>query len=133
MSNTTTIQRIYEAFGRGDVATILSNLSDDVDWNNSAVASKECPWNGDFTGKAQVPAFFKVIGDNLAFGVFDPHTFIESDNHVAVLLHLESQLARNGQTLKNESVHVWGFDSDGKVNKYRHFNDTAAELAAWRA
>ena len=133
MSNTQTIQSLYEAFGRGDVAAILSHLTDNVDWNNSAVASQECPWNGDFSGKAHVPAFFKAVDDNLEFTVFNPHTFVESGNHVAVVLRLESLLKKNGHALKNESVHFWTFNNDGKVSKYRHFNDTAAELTAWRA
>ena len=133
MSHTETIKDLYEAFGRGDVAAILSHLADDVEWNNSGVASKECPWNGNFSGKAQVPAFFTAVGDNLDFGVFNPHTFIEADNHVAVVLRLESHLKKNGRGLENDSVHVWTFDRHGKVSKYQHFNDTAAELSAWRA
>ena len=54
MTNTQTIQALYAAFGRGDVATILSCVTDDVDWNNSGVASRECPWNGNFSGKANL-------------------------------------------------------------------------------
>jgi uncharacterized protein len=65
MANTQTIQNIYAAFSRGDVPTILSHLADDVVWDNSGVASKECPWNGNFRGKAKVPGFFTAVGDNL--------------------------------------------------------------------
>ncbi len=132
MSHTKTVQTIYEAFGRGDVPTILSHLSDDVDWNNSRVASKECPWNGNFSGRAHVPGFFRAVGDNLDFTIFEPRTFIESGNHVAVLLHLDGQVKKNGRPFVNDAVHVWTFDTHGKVSAYRHYNDTAMELAAWR-
>ena len=100
--------------------------------NCCGVASKECPWNGNFSGKAHVPAFFKAVGDQLEFGVFDPHTFVESGNHVTVVLRLESRLKKNGHSVKNDAVHVWTFNHVGKVSRYQHFNDTAAELAAWR-
>jgi ketosteroid isomerase-like protein len=30
--NVKTIQMVYEAFGRGDVAAILANVTDDVEW-----------------------------------------------------------------------------------------------------
>jgi hypothetical protein len=40
MSNTKTIQSLYEAFGRGEAASILSHLTDEVDWINSGVASQ---------------------------------------------------------------------------------------------
>ena len=135
MTNTQTTQNIYGAFGRGDVATILGYVADDVAWDNSMVASKECPWNGNFSGKANVPGFFKAVGDNLDFsvGVFDPHTFVESGNTVGVVLRLESRLKKNGLLLKNDSVHVWTFDDQGLVKRYQHFNDTAMELAVWRA
>lgn len=132
MTHTETIQNLYAAFGRGDVAGILAHLADDVDWDNSRVFSKECPWNGAFKGKAQVPAFFEAVYGELDFSKFEPQTFIESDRHVAVVLRLESTLKRNGQMLQNDCVHVWTFNDQGKVAKYRHFNDTAQELAGWR-
>jgi uncharacterized protein len=133
MTNTQTVQALYAAFGRGDVQTILGYLADDVDWNNDRLASTECPWNGNFSGKSNVPAFFKAVGDNLDFGIFNPHTFVESGNHVAVVLRLESRLKKNGKPLENDGVHIWTFNDRGQVSVYRHFNDTAAELAAWRA
>lgn len=135
MSNTQTVQELYAAFNRGDVPTILSLLTDDVVWDNSGVASRECPWNGNFSGKANVPGFFAAVGENIDFGVgvFDPHTFVESGNTVAVVLRLESELRKNGKRLANDSVHVWTFNADGLVTRYQHFNDTAQELAAWNS
>jgi hypothetical protein len=132
-TNTQTIQALYEAFGRGDVAAILACLSDDVDWNNERVASRECPWNGNFAGKANVPGFFAAVGGELDIHTFVPHTFVEQGDRVVVLLRIESKLRKNGQPLDNDAVHVWTFDGGGKVSSYRHYNDTAAELAAWRA
>jgi hypothetical protein len=35
--------------------------------------------------------------------------------------------------MKNDSVHVWTFNDQGLITGYRHYNDTAMELAAWRA
>ena len=32
--NVTTVNKIYEAFGRGDVPSILSCLADDVAWDD---------------------------------------------------------------------------------------------------
>jgi ketosteroid isomerase-like protein len=132
MSNTQTIQTIYAAFGRGDIPAILAVLAEDVDWNNDGVASKECPWNGNFSGKSNVPRFFDAVANNLEFSVFNPHTFLASADRVAVLLRAESRLKKNGCTLANDCVHVWTLDTAGQVIRYQHFNDTAAELAAWR-
>ena len=133
MTNTETIQSLYAAFGRGDVQTILGHLADNVDWDNSRVASKECPWNANFSSKAHLPGFFKAVGDNLDLPGFDPHTFVESGNHVVVLLRIEGRVKKNGHAFKNDAVHVWTFNNHGLVSTYRHYNDTAMELAAWRA
>ena len=44
MSNLATVQSIYEAFGKGDVPSILDTLADDVEWeswsDNSAVKAR---------------------------------------------------------------------------------------------
>ena len=132
MSPTQTIQTIYEAFSRGDVPGILACVADDVDWNNERVATRNCPWNGDFSGKANLPGFFAAVGDNLDIRVFDPHTFVADGDRVVALLRIESIVRKNGRPLANDAVHVWTVDGDGKVKSYRHYNDTAAEAEAWR-
>ena len=47
MSNLSTVQGIYESFGKGDVPAILAVLADDVEWeawaDNSAVKAG-LPW-----------------------------------------------------------------------------------------
>ena len=35
-----TVQTIHEVFGRGDVATILDQLTDDVDWASESFGAK---------------------------------------------------------------------------------------------
>jgi hypothetical protein len=34
--------------------------------------------------------------------------------------------------LQRPAVHFWTFNDRGQITSYRHFNDTAAELTAWR-
>jgi ketosteroid isomerase-like protein len=131
MSHTKTIQEIYDAFQRGDLPAILARVTEDVDWNNQGVASRECPWNGDFSGKAGLPGFFQALDRCLAFRVFVPHAFVEQGDRVLVELRIESDVKQTGRPLENDVVHAWTFAGD-KVRRYRHYNDTAAELAAWR-
>jgi ketosteroid isomerase-like protein len=133
MSTEQTVKDLYAAFQRGDVAGIVALVADDVDWRNDRVASKECPWNADFSGKAKLPGFFKAVAEHLNISVFDVQSIVASGPSVAVYLRIESTLAKNGRPLKNDSVHFWTFNERGQVSRYRHFNDTAAELAAWRA
>ena len=131
MSHTATIQLVYEAFGKGDVGSILSQCTDDVNWDNSHVASRDCPWNGNFSGKAHLPDFFQALGTSLRFHQFTPHTFVEQGNHVIVLLKISAEVVKNGNTWTNDAIHEWAFAADGRVKHYRHYNDTAKELHAW--
>jgi uncharacterized protein len=132
MNNEQTVKDVYAAFQRGDVAAIVARVADDVDWRNDRVESRECPWNGNFSGKANLPGFFKAVGECLDFTVFDVQSTAASGSVVAAYLHLESTLRKNGRPLKNDAVHYWSFDERGRITRYRHFNDTAAELDAWR-
>lgn len=132
MDHTAAIKSLYAAFERGDVDTILGHLADDVDWNNERVASRECPWNGDFSGRSKVPGFFRAVGDNLEFAVFEPRTFVASGDRVMVELTIDARIKKNGRPFRNEAVHAWTFDGAGKVKAYRHYNDTAMELESWR-
>ncbi len=132
MSNEQTVKDVYAAFQRGDVAAIAARVTDNVDWRNDGIASKECPWNGDFSGKARVPAFFAAVGDHLDLPVFDVKAIAASGPFVAVQLRIEGTVKKTGRGWANDAVHFWTFSGDGKIASYRHFNDTAAELAAWR-
>jgi uncharacterized protein len=132
ISNEQTVREVYAAFLRGDVAAIVSMVTDDVDWRNDRVESRECPWNGNFTGKSNLPQFFDAVAGSLDISVFDVRAIAASGAHVAVSLRIESTVKRTGRALKNDSMHLWTFAPDGRISAYRHYNDTAAELAAWR-
>ena len=56
------INAIYQAFGEGDVDTILSHVTDDVDWAPEA-AGTVAPWWGQYKGKEEVPGFFRALAE----------------------------------------------------------------------
>jgi uncharacterized protein len=132
MNNEQTVKAVYDAFQRGDVPGIVALVSDDVDWNNDRVESRQCPWNGNFSGKSNLPSFFKAVGEALDITVFDVQSIAASGSVVAVYLRIESTVRKNGRRFNNDAMHHWTFNDRGQIARYRHFNDTAAELAAWR-
>ena len=132
MSNEQTVNDVYDAFKRGDIAAILAHVADDVDWRNDGVASRECPWNGNFSGKSALPGFFKAVSE-LDLPVFEIKSIAASGAYVAAKLRIEGTVKKNGHALANDAVHFWTFNDRGEIAAYRHFNDTAMELSAWRA
>ena len=132
MSNEQTVMSVYAAFQRGDVAAIQALVADNVEWKNDAVASRECPWNGNYSGKANLPGFFEAVGGNLDLPVFEVKATAASGHCVAVNLRIEGTVKKTGRAFQNDAIHFWTFDDSGRIAKYQHFNDTAMELAAWR-
>jgi ketosteroid isomerase-like protein len=130
MNHEQTVKDLYAAFQRGDMPAILAVVADDVDWRNDQVESRECPWNGDFSGKSRLPGFFQVLAQELDFKVFDARTFLAAGAHVAVQLRIESVVKRTGRPLKNDVMHLWTFNGQGKVASYGVAGLTAVVLPA---
>ncbi len=132
--NVQTVQDLYAAFDRGDIQAILDPLVEDVDWGFDNVANDEVPWYGISKGPEAVrDDFFSPIAEEVDIQVFDRKEFIASGNHVAVTYNGEYTLKKNGKKVIHQGMHFWTFDDNGKIVRYRGFEDTAALLAAWRS
>jgi hypothetical protein len=78
MSNIHTVKEMYDAFGRGDIATIIGKLDANVEWDVE-IPTPGVPWLQPRHGAAEVPAFFASLAP-LSFPRFEPHTFFEDGN-----------------------------------------------------
>jgi ketosteroid isomerase-like protein len=126
-----TVQRIYAAFGRGDLPAILAEVSDDTEWGFN-VAASEVPWHAAVRGREELPSFFGALAENLDFQVFEPLAFLPSADQVIVHLRLAYAVRRTGRRVEEEQLQWWSFDPTGRVRRLRHFEDTAQVLAAWK-
>lgn len=123
MSNTETVQQIYEAFGRGDVPAIIDKLDANVEWDTE-IPVDGVPWLQPRHGAAEVPAFFESLAP-LNITRFEPHTWFESGDKVFVLIALEGTNANGKPFNLPYEGHLFVFNSAGKVTKYQHVVDTA--------
>jgi len=127
MSNVDTVKQMYEAFGRGDVPTIIEKLDVNVEWDTE-IPTEGVPWLQPRHGAANVPAFFESLAP-LNITRFEPHTWFESGDKVLVLIALEGTNASGKPFNMPYEAHLWVFDSAGKVVKFQHIADTAQ---SWR-
>lgn len=122
-SNIATIQKIYEAFGRGDVETILATVADDVDW--AVDAEPVGPWYGRREGKDGVAGFFADIAsatDVLDFGL---EGIGASENEVFAFLRFAVRMKSTGREASFHLHHYFRFGPDGKIEYYRGSEDSA--------
>jgi hypothetical protein len=60
VSDTESLRALYQAFGRGDVATILDKLDDAIEWETT-VPVPDVPWLQARRGKANIVGFFESM------------------------------------------------------------------------
>ena len=123
------IQRLYDAYARGDVDAVLAEVTDDVDWAAEA-ASTSVPWYGTYRGKEDVPRFFKEIGSNVEVTEFTPLSFASNDTDVIVAVRWAYTVNATGRHAAMLMQHWWRF-ADGKIAFFRGSEDTEQSAAAF--
>jgi len=73
--NTAIVKRIYEAFGRGDIEAILTNLTDDVEWNVSG-RQDGIPYAGTYHGRNGARDFFSLLAESISYDQFELRRFV---------------------------------------------------------
>ena len=131
--NLATITAIYEAFGKGDIPTILSHMADDVQWEawaDNTAQQAGVPWLQARQGKEGVLAFFQYLGTQMQVKDFQVLSIMAGGNQVAVEFIIEVALPALGTQYRDEEIHLWTLNAEGKVTRLRHYTDTAKHMAA---
>jgi ketosteroid isomerase-like protein len=127
-TNLQIVQKIYQAFGRGDVPGILELVTDDVDFGIDAKTN--VPWHGVGKGKAFAAKFFENLGRECEFSRFEPHGFIAGEDGVACLVSFDVTIRRNGNKATLEDIHYFKMRGD-RIVKWRGTEDTATTRDLW--
>ena len=127
--NTKVVQDAYAAFQRGDIATLLSYLADDIAWVGVYGAAPHVPMSGARRGKAAVAEFFKQVGDNMKFSRFEPKEFIATGDKVVALGHYVGTTSL-GTNVDSDFAMVFTL-ANGKVTRFQEFTNAAAINAAF--
>src|SRR5437879_13438093 len=83
MTNTEVVKGMYAAFGRGDIASVLGALADDVEW----VGPGSCviPYAGRYRGRSEVAGFFQKLASTTELDPFMPSQYVEQGDTVVAL------------------------------------------------
>lgn len=122
-------QDAYAAFGHGDIAGVMQNIADDVEWILPETAN--VPTAGTYRGKQAVQRWFGTVAQTVEFERFEPYTFLADGDTVVVLVHVVGRVRQTNRTYTSEDAHVSTY-RDGKLVRFQVFTDTAATAAAYR-
>jgi hypothetical protein len=128
-AKTEAVQRLYAAYGRGDVDAVLGELADDVDWAAEA-AGTSVPWWGNFRGKGEVPRFFEAIATNVDVSEFDLVSLTSNDTDVVATVHWTFTVRETGKTAAMYMQHWFRF-GDGKIVFFRGSEDSDQSATAF--
>ncbi|MEX2566290.1 MAG: nuclear transport factor 2 family protein [Cyclobacteriaceae bacterium] len=131
-NNVATVNRIYEAFGKGDIPVIIDCIADNVQWEqwaNNSAQKAGVPWMQVQQGKQGVIDFFTIAGE-LEVKDFEVLSVMANETKVAAELIFEARVPSTGKSYRDEEIHLWTFNKEGKVIGLRHYADTAKLIAA---
>jgi uncharacterized protein len=121
--NTALIQKLYAAFAKGDVQTILDNCTDDVEW--TLEAPEIVPFAGKRRGVAEVKQFFQALATTQANQKLTIETFVAQGDHVATLGRYAGMVPATGKSFDTAVAHFFTI-RNGKVSRFVDVGDTAA-------
>jgi ketosteroid isomerase-like protein len=133
-ANRAAVIALYEAFGRGDLPAIVEHLADDVswdaDWADNFAQRTEIDHFLPRRGLTQVMEFFQLVG-SFTIHSFEVQDVLVGADRVACVILIDATKP-NGGRYRDEEMHLWTFNAEGKVSALRHYIDTAKHLAAAR-
>jgi ketosteroid isomerase-like protein len=130
-ANLATVQEIYAAFGRGDIPAILDAIAEDCRWEAWADNSAQragVPYLKARIGPSGVAEFFAAVAE-LEIHEFEVLNCISGRDQVAAEILIEASTPTGGR-FRDDELHLWTLDGDGRIVRLRHYVDTAKHIAA---
>jgi uncharacterized protein len=123
MDNVTLLKSLYDAFGQGDIPTVLGSLSPEIRWHE-AESNPYMPSGEAWVGtEAVLNLFMKLDAEWDSFTV-RPKSFYGAGDSVIVEARYSGTYKATGKSMDAQACHVWDV-KDGKVTRFQQYLDTA--------
>ena len=120
------VTRIYEAFGRGDLAGVLSAMGDGVEWEKAG----KSPFSGHRQGRDGVQQFFADLLGAVRIEMFEVDAVAGDGEHVVAMGRERCTVKRTGRSYEQHWAHSFTV-REGKVVAVRLYEDTLAQAEAF--
>ena len=124
MSSTDVVAALYDAFGRGDIPSVLALLDPQIRWHEAEGNPYQPNGEGWVGPDAIVENLFAKMGEDWVEFAVHPSSFHEAGEVVTVEGRYAAEHRGTGKSLDCQVCHVWTVRA-GKITKFQQYVDTA--------
>lgn len=128
--NCAVAKKLYEAFLAGDLKAIYALLDPRVEWE--LVGTKEVPHFGLYRGLGEVKRFFSIIGEINRVESFEVLSYTETEKGAYVECRERGHFEGHPKLFEIRSCQLLEIE-DGRIVRFRIYQDTAQMVDAWRS
>jgi ketosteroid isomerase-like protein len=120
--NVQVIRGIYEAFGKGDVATVLGHMEQSIEWREAEnfIYADGNPYIGP---QAVLEGVFMRLGGEWDAFTVTPEEWLDAGNHVVVLGTYTGTHKHTGKRVRAQFAHIWAVRGL-RVVRFQEYTDT---------
>lgn len=122
VQNAEKVRQMYEAFNKGDIPSILSNLHPDCVME--IAGQPEIPYAGIYHGVEDCRNFFNKMGGVIGFTEMTPEHIFEEGNLVITAGNTKGSVRKNNKLFSSLFCMIFEFNEDGQLTHFRDCVDT---------
>lgn len=123
------VKRLYDAFRKGDISTILDHLANQFVWRFDAPSI--IPFAGNFRTPDEVREYLRHLLEDQKGQVMQTDEFIANEDSVVMLGRYAATVIATNKQIDVVTVHLFSIQA-GKVTRFLCFADTAKVAAAYQ-
>jgi ketosteroid isomerase-like protein len=123
MGNLQSLQGGYEAFGRGDIPSVLAIFDPNIEWREAEGNPYKPDGGAWIGGDAILQNLFMRLGTEWDGFTVTPKEFHDAGDSIVVECGYTGVYRATGKRINAQACHVWKF-SDGKVTSFQQYVDT---------
>jgi uncharacterized protein len=124
MDNVSFLKSLYDAFGRGEIPTVLGAMSPEIKWYQ-AEGNPYMPTGEAWMGPdAVLNNLFMKLGTEWDGFTVHPRSFHNAGNSVIVEARYTGRYKATGKSMDAQVCHIWDV-KNGKLTRFQQYVDTA--------
>lgn len=124
------VKQLYDAFNRGDISFIISNLHKDCIWE--VMGQPDVPFAGIYHGPDDVKGFFEKLNKLVEIKEMVPEHILDAGNNLVVTTgHYKGIIRQTKKPFSSIFAMFDEFNDEGKVVHFRDCYDTLSVAKAF--